>query len=241
MKKLFKFSYIALFAILAVALNACTDDYEYDAPSVNNAGAYLSASKTTMAFTPDLQQTFTFNVSRHDSTTAQTIKLKSDNAKFTVPAEVAFAAGEKTKTVSVNFDIPTGSTEKLTVSVDSTDAYIYGAQALTFTIQRFNQLAGLFVSAAMEDQWDVVIYEMGNGGYRIVDCYATGKNIDFTIDSKNVVTVKEQAAWTHSKYGVVYVKGSGTYDAKEKKVSMSLEHYVSAGSFGSYDEVLYFK
>jgi len=241
MKTIFKYSYIILFAVLAIALDACTDEYEYDAAPVNNSGAYLVASQNDLYYTPDLDQSFNVTVSRHDSTSAQTIKLSGDNSKFTVPATVAFAAGEKSKVVKVNFNIATGSSDTVTVKVDSASAYLYGATEMTFYVTRYAELSGLFVSEIMEDQWSETIYQMGGGKYRMVDLYDKGKNIDFTIASDNSVTVASQPAWTHKTYGTVFVSGTGTYDPANKKVTFSLKHFVSAGSFGTFTEVLYFQ
>jgi hypothetical protein len=241
MKTIFKYSYIIIFAVLAVGLNACTDDYEYDPAPVNNAGAYLSASQTDLYFTPDKEQSFNITVSRHDSVSAQTIKLKTDNSKFTVPDTVKFAAGQKSKVVNIKFNIAAGASDTLTVKVDSASAYLYGATEITFYVTRYAEMSGLFVSEIMGDQWSETIYQMGGGKYRMVDLYEKGKNIDFTIASDNSVTVASQAAWTHSTYGTVYVSGTGTYDAANKKVTFSLQHFVSAGSFGTFNEVLYFE
>ncbi|MCH3995094.1 MAG: hypothetical protein LKE54_08620 [Prevotella sp.] len=60
----------------------------------------------------------------------------SDNKVFTVPSEVSFAAGERSKVVPVTFNIPIGETDTLNVSLDSAQAYIYAPSSKRFIVKR---------------------------------------------------------------------------------------------------------
>ena len=114
MNKFFKYTFIALLGVLTLGLSSCTDEYEYTPTSKTELGgnAYLvSEGSTAISFLPSAEQSFTFQVSRVDSTEAQTVSLSSSNEKFTVPATVSFAAGQKTAEVKVSFNIATGTYE----------------------------------------------------------------------------------------------------------------------------------
>ena len=99
-----------------------------------------------------------------------------------------------------------------------------------------------------EDEMDVEIQQAeGTNIYRMMDLFEKGYNIQFSIGSDNVVTVPKQASWNHSSYGVVYLEGflnedksgvAGVYDPATKQAPLTLQHTVSAGSFGAYTDVL---
>lgn len=99
-----------------------------------------------------------------------------------------------------------------------------------------------------EEELDVEIQQAeGTNIYRIMDLFEKGYNIQFTIGSDNVVTVPKQASWKHSSYGIVYLQGflnedesgvAGVYDPATKQAPLTLQHTVSAGSFGAYTDVL---
>ena len=102
MNKFFKYTFIALLGVLTLGLSSCTDEYEYTPTSKTELGgnAFLvSEGSTAISYLPTAEQSFTFKVSRVDSTEAQTVGLSSSNEKFTVPATVSFAAGQKTAEV----------------------------------------------------------------------------------------------------------------------------------------------
>lgn len=105
MNKFFKYTFIALLGVLTLGLSSCTDEYEYTPTSKTELGgnAFLvSEGSTAISYLPTAEQSFTFKVSRIDSTEAQTVGLSSSNEKFTVPATVSFAAGQKTAEVKVS-------------------------------------------------------------------------------------------------------------------------------------------
>lgn len=99
-----------------------------------------------------------------------------------------------------------------------------------------------------EDEMDVVIEQAeGTSIYRIKDLFEKDCHVQFSIGADNMVTVPEQVAWHHSSYGAASLKGylyeddsciAGPYDPATKQASLTLYHFVSAGSFGAFTDVL---
>lgn len=149
MNKFFKYTFIALLGVLTLGLSSCTDEYEYTPTSKTELGgnAFLvSEGSTAISYLPTAEQSFTFKVSRVDSTEAQTVGLSSSNEKFTVPATVSFAAGQKTAEVKVSFDIATGTSEKTRIAITDAEKYYYAATVLDYTITRYQAYSGTYVA-----------------------------------------------------------------------------------------------
>ena len=226
---------------MAIGMTSCTDSYDYDPAAPENKGAFLIANTTSYMFTPGEAQKFDVTVQRRDTVEAGVVNLTSDNTKFNVPSQVNFAANEKSKTIKVTSNLDSGSNETVNIGIAEGEGYSYGSNAITFTIMTPKKYVGTFNSAIMGDAWEQEVYELGNGKYMLPSLYYQGASITFVIDWKtNKITVAAQAAWVHQTYGTVAVQGSGTYDPKEKVAKMTLTHYVSAGSFGAYEEDFYF-
>lgn len=190
MSKTIKYWQLCLMAILAMAFSACTEEYEYD-PTTDTAttGAYMEATtETSIILTEDDAQQLSFTVLRHDSTTAATYKLYTDYDEMDIPETVSFTAGEKSKTITASFNVPSGTVQKkIVIGIDSADTYTYGAHSLTFVISRLKKISdcqifatgGVFTGAAL---WNMDIYEYGkvveNGAvvstsYLVKDPYAS--------------------------------------------------------------------
>ena len=102
------------------------------------------------------------------------------------------------------------------------------------------------------DWWEEEFYvdvqkAEGANLYKLKDLFATGYDVQFEITSDNKVIVPQQASWKHSSYGTIYLFGylngdnsgvAGTYDPATKKASLTLIHFVSAGSFGVFTDTL---
>lgn len=205
MNKIFQKMSMAALALLSVlALASCDagdEDYTAGAP---DPGYYLSASSTSLTYSSDENQVLTLVVGRTDSTAAGTVNLKSDNPTFQVPSSVDFAAGEKSKTVMVPFDLPIGSTETVTFTVPSDESTVYGSDSLTFTVKRDYKWesagSGTFTDNVLFAISGVVSVEnaVGTNLYRWVSPYnslfrqagesdlPTGGNIQFTVDNGTV-------------------------------------------------------
>lgn len=260
MKNFFKYTFAALFG--AVALASCTNEYEYDAAPSDSMGGngYIEASEagTKFMFVPGEEQTVTFVVGRINSDAAGSVALTSDNAKLTVPASVEFAAGESTKTVTAVANVEVGGNEKIKVSVADSDAFLYARNDVTFTIQVFPviDVQYVFGFTVGPDAYPWQLYDLGNGTYRVPKDGGYDYDIDFTINSKNEIIVKPQAAWIHQTYGDVYVMGNangdakangtgsgfaGMYDPETGIAKMALYHFVpGVGSFATVEDIIIF-
>lgn len=205
MNKIFQKMSMAALALLSVlALASCDagdEDYTAGAP---DPGYYLSASSTSLTYTSDENQVLALVVGRTDSTAAGTVNLKSDNSSFQVPSSVDFAAGEKSKTVMVPFDLPIGSTETVTFTVPSDESTVYGADSLTFTVKRDYKWesagSGTFTDNILYNISGVVSVEhaVGTNIYRWVSPFnslfrqagesdlPTGGNIQFSVENGTV-------------------------------------------------------
>ena len=205
MNKIFQKMSMAALALLSVlALASCDagdEDYTAGAP---DPGYYLSASSTSLTYSSDENQVLALVVGRTDSTAAGTVNLTSDNPAFQVPSSVDFAAGEKSKTVMVPFDLPIGSTETVTFTVPSDESTVYGSDSLTFTVKRDykweNAGSGTFTDNILYSISGVVSVEhaVGTNLYRWVSPFnslfrqagesdlPTGGNIQFSVDNGTV-------------------------------------------------------
>ena len=257
MNKFFKYTFIALLGVLTLGLSSCTDEYDYTPASKTELGgnAFLvSEGSTTLSYLPTAEQSFTFQVSRVDSTEAQTVTLSSSNDKFTVPASVSFAAGQKTAEVKVTFNIATGTSESTRIAIADAEKYYYAATVLDYSITRYQAYSGTYISQGVGFEIQTPCYQIGTGKFMIPADPENGYEYDivFSISEKNVVTVAPQAAWSHPSYGDVYVIGNadgdaaadgsgsgvaGTYDPKTGLVKMQLYHFVpGTGSFGTFED-----
>lgn len=152
MNKFFKYTFIALLGVLTLGLSSCTDEYEYTPTSKTELGgnAFLvSEGSTAKSFLPEAEQSFTFKVSRIDSTEAQTVGLSSSNDKFTVPATVSFAAGQGTAEVKVNFNIAAGTSENTRIAITDAEKYYYAATVLDYSITRYLAYSGTYVASGL--------------------------------------------------------------------------------------------
>ena len=115
-----------LFAAVAatLVLTSCSsDDYSYS-PGEKQAGAYLTAAKSSFVYTPGQKQELTLGLGRTEYAEAETVTLSGNNPAFKVPESISFAAGEKDKEIIIPFSLETGETTSLTVKVTSaTSAY----------------------------------------------------------------------------------------------------------------------
>ena len=263
MNKFFKYTFIALLGVLTLGLSSCTDEYEYTPTSKTELGgnAFLvSEGSTAKSFLPEAEQSFTFKVSRIDSTEAQTVGLSSSNDKFTVPATVSFAAGQGTAEVKVNFDIAAGTSEKPRIAITDAEKYYYAATVLDYSITRYLAYSGTYVAdpGFLGFEIQTPCYKIGAGKFMVPADPENGYEYDivFSIDKDNNVIVAPQPAWNHPKYGAVYVMGNaegdavadgsgsgvaGTYDPETGVVSMAMFHFIpNTGSFGTKDDVFVF-
>lgn len=259
MKRIFKYSYIALFALMGLAFNACTDKYDYDpVEEVDNSGAYvLATGKTTLYYNDTEEQTFNIKVCRHDDTEAKTYNLTVNNENVTVAKTVSFAAGETEKELKVVCHLQPGDlNQRIIIGVADGNAYMYGAHSQTYNISCCKTFTATFGSSAFGDdegnlaQWPVTVYQMGvttnsatgkkTATYMIDDVYGDDYGVIFTLQENGKAATESQPAWKHQTYGDVYVSGNGTYFEAYNAILFSWSMDVSLGGFGVFSEYLFF-
>ena len=101
-----------------------------------------------------------------------------------------------------------------------------------------------FNSEIFGDTWDVEIQKVDETTLKAVAVYDNFDiliNMDDSDPSNFIASVETQEAWVHGAYGQAWVVGEGTFSVCEKKISLSLTHFVEAGSFGTFTEVFTMK
>ena len=245
MKRLFY--YTCILTVYALTAVSCVKEYEYQPASITEQGgtAFLVNADPTLLLMPEDVQQFTFTVARRDSSKAETITLRcSDTETFILPNTISFAENEGRKDVAVTFDVPTGTSHKLVVTIDDKDAFLYAQTELAFTVIRCEEYDGYFESEYLEDEWETPIYKVGENRYMLPDVYEEDAPIYFTMDEKGNVTVEDQYAqmfdnedellplWClGNAYGDADIWGGGSgfagiYDDETGAVTLSLFFYV---------------
>ena len=222
MKKLFKYTMAVVLG--AFALASCTNEYEYDAPSLTDQGgnATISTEKTAFVFVPGEDQEYVVTITRVDTTQAETISLTCDNEKFTVPATVEFAAEEKTKDVTITSNVEAGGNEVANISIAEGNAFLYGSNTVTFTVNVYRSFPGMIQSAFYGGSWQMVVYELEMGKYMIPNAFADGYDFYFDIDyTTNKVTIANQFIdYYNETYGRIRIKVSeATYDPESHLIT----------------------
>lgn len=202
MKTIFKYAYVALFAVLALA--SCGDDYDYSPanPKEQGGNATIEASESSYMFLPGETQEISFTVSRVDTTQAGTVNLTSNSEYFPVEP-VSFKAGEKSKTVTLTGNMPVGKSENVAISVADDDAFLYGTKEVHFAVSVYRQFDGVITSNLARNPFGCSIIDLTDGDFMIPDAYEAGYNVTFHIDfNTNLVTAKPQLVCVYSEdYG----------------------------------------
>lgn len=210
MKTIFKYAYVTLFAVLALA--SCTDEFDYTPANPNQLGgnATIEAAKSSYTFLPGQDQAVSFVVNRVDTTQAGTVNLVCDNEYFSVQP-VSFAAGEASKTVTIHGNVPVGKTAKVAVSVADEDAFLYGVKVISFTVSVYKSIEGVLTSGFFQNPKAAVIYDLTNGDFMAPGLYQGGFDFKFHINFEtNEVTAKPQYLFVYDEeHGRVAMMGQG--------------------------------
>ncbi len=228
MKTIFKYAYVALFAVLALV--SCTDEYDYTPADKTNQGgnATIEASTSSYTYLPGETQSVTFTVHRIDSTQAGTVNLTS-NSKYFEVAPVSFAAGEANKTITINGTLPVGQSVNLSIAIADSDAFLYGVKEVNFTVSVYKSYDGVITSNIFRNPVSCVIYDLTEGDFMIPDAYQDGYDVKFHVNfTTNIVTAEPQFICVYSSSygrlkfdatssdGVIY----GHYDPETLTVSL---------------------
>lgn len=210
MKTIFKYAYVALFAVLALA--SCTDEFDYTPANPNQLGgnATIEGTKSSYTFLPGQDQAVSFVVNRVDTTQAGTVNLVCDNEYFSVQP-VSFAAGEASKTVTIHGNVPVGKSAKVVVSVADEDAFLYGVKVISFTVSVYKSIEGVLTSGFFQNPKAAVIYDLTNGDFMAPGLYQGGFDFKFHINFEtNEVTAKPQYLFVYDEeHGRVAMMGQG--------------------------------
>jgi hypothetical protein len=171
MKTLFKYSYIALFGVLALLVSSCTNDYNYDPATVQGEQVYFSNALASQIEISSTANSFTVPVNRIQKTDAITVPITvtmGDGSIYSVTnKQVSFNAGDSVAYVTVSYDpknIVYGTYTDITLQIgDQNYTTVYGKSSYSFK-------AGVTAWVAMK----------GAASYR-EDCMTTFFNV------KNVV------------------------------------------------------
>ncbi|NDW18881.1 hypothetical protein D0T53_08140 [Dysgonomonas sp. 216] len=98
---------------------------------------------------------------------------------------------------------------------------------------------GIFYSEIFGGAWYVEVGVIEFMGYYLIkDVYGDGYDLSVTVDAEDNVIVSSQPAWTHASYGPVYVRTLSPLKKNGNQLLMNVQHYVSAGTFGTFVERL---
>lgn len=207
-----------LAAVVGGALASCSDDHDYT-PGEKDAGSYLYTDATSYSFLPEDEQTIVVNVGRTDATKAEKVKLSVDNENFSIPSSVSFAAGEKSKKVNLTFDITTGTTEKVIISVDPKNSTVYGTDSLALTVTRdytwislgFVPFSSEFFGVGLEGDYSVELRQAKENPttYKLIDPFELGTNFIFQLDGQPEIggyyDWTQPTGYEHPSYGMIYM------------------------------------
>ncbi|MGB7785241.1 MAG: hypothetical protein WBL27_03990 [Salinimicrobium sp.] len=168
-----------------------------------------------------------------------------DPSTYTIPATVTIPANSNEGTVSIDI---TGSGidnagDVLMVELQKEQG-LYTGNPLTINIGKVCQFdpAGSFVDNSWYWEEEVpaeIVAGASENEYVVKSPFADGYDITFTVNADLTVTVPTQPGWNHPSYGDVSVQGKAgsAVSPCTGTVTLVLEHFVSAGSFGTGAEV----
>lgn len=218
------------FALAMLTLASCTEEYEYSAPATDNSGIFFADDEySEWVFGPDQPQTFTFIVTRRDSTEARTYRLLSDDSEMNIPSEVQFAAGQGKATVTATATLtPPTFRRDVTIMAAEGDRYTYGNPELTLTVSVANNVIDCQKETYSNNytKEPVTVYDFGTKvadgrevtTYGAADFLCDGYMLMFTLDSEGEAEVEMQEAL----YAVPYISG------------ITEKYYQSVAGIGSY-------
>ena len=180
-----------LFAAVAatLALTSCSsDDYSYS-PGEKQAGAYLTAAKSSFVYTPGQKQELTLGLGRTEYAEAETVTLSGNNPAFKVPESVSFAAGEKEQEIVIPFSLETGESVSLTVKVTSATS-AYGADSVVVNVKCDYE----WISLGTGTYHDSFFFE--NGPYEVEILQCTGVPNMYRIVGPYVAAI-ENGEWDY--------------------------------------------
>lgn len=237
---------ILLLAAISTSFVAC--DYD-DVIEPLNYGAF---EVNTTSFSVDEDGSASYEVTVYTSNTTgsdRTIALSAAASStlaadsYDLPATVTIPANSNSGTFTLGLTDNSidrcGETLVLNLGNETVDA---GNPLSINIINVFPyETAGVYNNASefYEAEFPVEIVAGSTANEFIAkDLFAVGTDITFTVNADNSITVPYQDAWVSGTYGQASVEGTGTLVKCTGTLTLSVEHTVAAGSFGTYDEVM---
>lgn len=246
-----KLRYILPLLFAALAFTACGEQDAED--HVSGAAAehvYFPQTSFNVELEPTDPTEYEIEISRADTTEAETVPMAIEGAGGITVSDAVFAAMQKTTTVTVSF--PNAEVGKAyTVYLTAKTSSYTPPCKLTFARIKWNEVGtgtytyddGMWEGDPAEDK-GLVLQQRDDDPtiYRIVGWLSGSTDFQFTYNEKsNEYTVTAQPTGvTHPSYGMIYIKqdskNPSTWDEDTKTYHFYVEYYVSAGSFGTGEE-----
>lgn len=253
--------YILVSAVALLVLVSCAQDDPYTpGDRTNNKGnnVYFSEDNAGAIVLGLADNSFTVTIEREDATNAISVPLNAytESNVFTVPSSVDFAAGEKSKDITVQF----GGADPfvnylLYITIPEEYTYQYKEQSVVPTYfvrvlqEDFKVIhhGKYYDDFWWEEAWDQDLeYSELKDTYRLSDLWTAGAGFEFTWNKETGKVVvnggnKLSTGIVHSTYGLISAQDQGSfYDADDDAIYFPFKWTVSAGSFGTYYNVFYF-
>lgn len=200
-----------------------------------------SNSIDVKAYTADVtgsDRTFTINV-------AASSTINPDS--YTVPGTITIPANSNETTFTIDFvdnSLSNEGDDVLVLELQEEQGLSAGAP-LEINVAKICEFepVGVFTNTSgwFEAKFPVeLVAGAGANQYVVKDMFAEGTDITFTVNADYTVSVPKQNAWVSGTYGQASVTGrAGSYfNPCSRVVVLVLQHTVSAGSFGTFTEVL---
>lgn len=218
-------------------LAACSDEIVREPSPIPTEGvqAYIYADATDLTYLPNDKQSFILTVARQNTEGAATVHLTAEGENFTVPATVNFAADESEKKVEIAFDLVTGTSASVNISIPEEEAYIYGTSQIAFNVTRDYTWRDLGKWTLQSSFYGIegttqVFKAVEVDLYKAIEPYDEGYNLLFNVNENEVTVEKQAVVASFQDYGTLYVQGKGTLE--NNVITVTLKFTVSAGSFG---------
>lgn len=245
--------FIGLLTFAAVSLASCDRENEGVIYTADNLGVTFATGSESVSLSATGVTSFNVEVIRakYDEAATVAITLNDTTALklFTTPQSVTFEAGKDKAIVTVQVGkIISGVSYAVTLSLPSNETSIGGVQSRKVIIEKaytYSLLGtGKIESTSMADKgedfksWKIQIEKADQTTwYKALSLFEEGKDIILKVKDGKVI-VDKQTAWTDATYGTVSVAGKGKID-ENGVMNLKLEHSVSAGSFGEYNEIIH--
>lgn len=259
MKRIFKYTYLSLMAIVALALNACTSDYEYDGATAEGEQVYFSNELASKVETPATASSFDVTINRINTKGSLIVPVTatmSDGSIYTLATSNAtFNDGESETKVTFTYDpsdIVYGTYYDINLSIsDSQYTTIYGNSSYSFQAG-LTEWEDYGTGSYREDilttffgvdnyVFDVEIQKsvLTEGRYRVKNVYTTLKNPIVSSDGASVddgIVIDSDDHWMivdASDPNYVYIEGGETgLDVGYGEVSTTsmVSYYLAKGN-----------